>query len=237
MNKLLISENSLSEIFWTRLITSSDIERARREALIIAEETKVIHQNFPSDTAGSISLNTTILLWLVAKYFGPQHIFEIGTFIGRSGLALLAGSSSTVKRIDTCDFSFDQFYLTEKLKTAFPSFPKLRYWPKTSSSVALKKVLDTGGLPDLFFLDGRIAKDDLNLMARVKSKSTVFILDDFEGTEKGVENCMILRRTFPELILIRPNLAMRELPSNTALLLSPGLICLTRQQDLPIHMQ
>jgi predicted O-methyltransferase YrrM len=237
MNRLLISENSLSEIFWTRLLTSSDIGRARREALIIAEETKIVHQRFPSDTAGSISLNTTVLLWLVAKYFGPQHIFEIGTFIGRSGLALLAGSSDTIKRVDTCDFSFDQFYLTERLKTTFPNYSKLNYWPKTSSSVALKQILDNGGLPDLFFVDGRIGKEDLALISQIKRKSTIFVLDDFEGTEKGVENCLILRRTFPELILIRPHLAEGAVPANTALLLHPALISLTRQQDLPIPMQ
>jgi len=108
--RLYLSESALSEVFWTRLFASSDLPKARADAELIMRETKIIHQKFPQNMAGSISLNSTTTLWLIAKYFEPNHIFEIGTFIGRSCLAMLAGAAGSLHRIDTCDFSLINFF-------------------------------------------------------------------------------------------------------------------------------
>ena len=236
MRRLYVSESALSEIFWDRLFASSDVAKAKLDAEIIIRETKLIHERFPQDVAGSISFHAVVSLWLISRYFNPSHVFEVGTFIGRSSLAIIAGSARSLERMDTCDYSFDQFSLTENLRSTYPNSTLLNYWPKTSSSVALKQLLEAGSAPDMFFIDGRIAKEDLDLMSRLDRKSTIYILDDFEGTEKGLENALILRRAFPELMLIRPSLRANG-RTNIGILLSPSLITISRQQDLPIFMQ
>ena len=45
---------------------------------------------------------------------------------------------------------------------------------------------------DLVFLDGRLKKRDLELLEGLVSEETIFILDDFEGMEKGVINLTFL---------------------------------------------
>lgn len=43
---------------------------------------------------------------------------------------------------------------------------------------------------DLFFLDGRLAKEDFALIHGLSKPHTVYVLDDFEGIEKGVTNAL-----------------------------------------------
>jgi hypothetical protein len=51
---------------------------------------------------------------------------------------------------------------------------------------------------DMVFLDGRLKKADLELLDPLVTTDTVFVLDDFEGIEKGVANLMQLS-TFEKL--------------------------------------
>ena len=96
------------------------------------------------------------------------------------------------------------------------------------------------GKVDCFFLDGRLAGEDLGLIQELRSQEAVFILDDFEGLEKGVSNALMLRQAFGELILLRPELTLtdqgRPQVSNTALMLSAQSISLSRQQEAPLDM-
>jgi hypothetical protein len=204
---------------------------------VIIRETKIVHKNFPRDAAGTISLESTAMLWLIAKYFQPIHVFEVGTFIGRSSMALISGAEDSVRRLDTCDYTFDNFFVTDCLKQHIPGHKVLNYWPKTASANALHAIMSNGMRPDLFFIDGRIGADDLKYISALDRAQTVFVLDDFEGTEKGVENCLALRAAFPELMLIRPYIGPSGRPMNTAILVPPGIITLTRQQETPIAMQ
>jgi hypothetical protein len=45
---------------------------------------------------------------------------------------------------------------------------------------------------DLMYVDGRLQREDLDLFHKIIHDQTVFVFDDFEGTEKGVVNAMML---------------------------------------------
>ena len=92
---------------------------------------------------------------------------------------------------------------------------------------------------DLFFLDGRLQDGDLNLLPSMTHTKTVFVLDDFEGLEKGIINGIKLRDIYPNLILIRPNGKSPNVNQDSpplAVLVPPEILQLSRQQSLPIRM-
>jgi predicted O-methyltransferase YrrM len=237
MPKYYLSETTLSQIFWNKLYGTSLLDIANKEVALIVNETRLIRESFPKEVAGTISAQSALELWLIARYFGPHQIFEIGTFIGRSTIALLAGAQATLSRFDTCDFSHDSFYLTEALKTHWPFSSRINYWGRTTSAEALAEVMKLGPHPDLLFIDGRVGDADLRLFSHLDRNKTVFVFDDFEGIEKGVENCLAVKKLFPELVMIRPSQHQPGNTGNLAILLPPAIVTITRQQDLPLGLQ
>ena len=59
---------------------------------------------------------------------------------------------------------------------------------------------------DLFSFDGRITKNDLIILQEISSLNAIFVLDDFEGIEKGVANVIELSNIglIKKYILIYP---------------------------------
>ena len=64
---------------------------------------------------------------------------------------------------------------------------------KTLSTEALKKVSEKEDSVDLFFFDGSLQDSDLKYIAQLSGENTILVVDDFEGIEKGVINCMLLK--------------------------------------------
>jgi len=64
-------------------------------------------------------------------------------------------------------------------------------YPKKMSTEMLQAITSK---VDMFFLDGRIVPEDVDLILGLSHNSSVIVLDDFEGTEKGVANFMALAR-------------------------------------------
>jgi predicted O-methyltransferase YrrM len=242
MNKLYLSEGMLSEAFWPRLRQAAATlpeASAVTEAIIAAS--RVIHSKFPPETAGSISKDAVRTLWLLARYFRPKVIAEVGTFIGRSTLALSEGAGEQLQAMHTCDFSFSEFGIPGDFALSFKNTEKITYHAKTSSTTMFENMMSRfKGSVDCFFLDGRITLEDIELIKELRAPDAVFILDDFEGIEKGVSNAMILRGAFNDLILVRPE-AMKSSNSlphvfNTAVMFNAHSIKLSRQQELPLDM-
>jgi predicted O-methyltransferase YrrM len=233
MNELFLSESMIARAFWTELRSSTRAEEAVAETYAIFEHAELVGKSFPTQT-GSISRTSMQLIWLIARYFEPQHIAEVGTFIGRSTMALYRGAKPSLISMATCDFSYDCWRAPDPESQAL-----IRYFGKTPSQAMFQQLATEGKTIDLFLIDGRLGAEDLNLIQRLRTKNSIFIVDDFEGVEKGVSNAVHLRERFGDLLLLPPEVDTRAgwNDSHSLALLVPGA-CLrfTRQQRLPLGL-
>lgn len=169
---------------------------------------------------GSLSLANATALWLITHEHAPKTIFEIGTFIGKSLSTMLSAAPGV--EVWTVDSSND-----------FPpdlASPNIHPHPHKKSSTVLTG-METP--IDLFFLDGRLQPTDIDHMARLTSPKSIIVLDDFEGTEKGVANVFRLfdeSSPFRNWVLVPPPSAEDLGPladlgqSSLAVLIPPGYI-------------
>jgi predicted O-methyltransferase YrrM len=184
--KLPLSPRILSDVFWEAILAADDERGPEREAL--AERLKSLEDLRAAadyDT-GSTSLPAAWCLYNLVRYFRCARVIEVGTFIGRSAVAMAAAMDAQNIRgeIFTCDDS-------NSIAVPWTGGSRLHQFPKSSSTEMLK-ALD--GLFDFVFLDGRLRVEDLPLVDGLVSQDTIFALDDFEGVEKGVANLSHLSR-------------------------------------------
>ena len=241
MKKLWLSESMISDVFWKALRTSYYASRAQDEATLIANSTGPLVDEFPS-IAGSISKEGTKMLWLVTRYFSPKNVCEIGTYIGRSALAMAFGGLDSINQIYTCDGTFDCLDL-EKLKKTFSvkekfnAIDKISYFGKTMSTDMLNTLKSKDVKIDFLFIDGRISMQDCDILAQILSEDCIILLDDFEGVEKGVSNALLLRGLLKGHILLQPEYNEKiGYRGVTAVMVPANLLTLSRQQGLPVNM-
>ena len=155
----------------------------------------------------------SVCLTLLTNYFRPDIVAEVGTFIGRSAYSMALGpilSGLKSLQIHTCDFSND-------IRIDFdPVLESVIQYPKKSSTDMLNAIINQGISPEIYLLDGRIKNDDISLLMRLHAENAVFVLDDFEGTEKGVSNAFILQDIFKNNFLL-------AYPPSKGFLVSHGL--------------
>jgi predicted O-methyltransferase YrrM len=180
VNAIQIPQRLLSVAFWASL---ERFGRAPLEAFVACEANRSMAAN---DT-GSVTAEDAIALWRLARCFRPSVVVEVGTFIGRSTTALRLGSGA---KVYTCDKDNDCFQMEGVITH-----------PKTSSTEMLKKITEK---VDMFFLDGRISREDVELIAELVTPNTVFVMDDFEGMEKGVHNVVKLSSVMKGNLFIHP---------------------------------
>ena len=241
MKKFWLSEKMLANAFWNALECSAMIGDAKSDAKLVASKTSPLVKKFPS-IAGSISLDSSFYLWLVTKYFSPSNICEIGTYIGRSTLIMALASADSLKLLSTCDGTFDCLDLTSFKKISSSdqknkSVEKIRYFGKTMSTDMLKNLREDKINIDFVFIDGRISNNDCEILREITTKDAIFLIDDFEGVEKGVMNAMMLRTFFPNHLLLEPPIiGGRRDRLNLAVLVPSTIINVSRQQSLPVEM-
>ena len=241
MKKFWLSEKMLAMSFWEALDGSLMKDEAITDSKIIGKLTSPLVKEFPS-IAGSISGESSYYLWLIAKYFSPENICEIGTYIGRSTLIMALASSESLNSLDTCDGSFDCWDSTlfkniSESQSKNKSVEKIRYYGKTMSTDMLGSIAQEGKKVDFMFIDGRISADDCKIMKQVLTDDAVIILDDFEGVEKGIVNAVMLRQAFPNYLLLdSPVSKSRKEKLNFALMIPSQIISISRQQSLPVEM-
>lgn len=63
-------------------------------------------------------------------------------------------------------------------------------------------IADKGIFHDIYLLDGRLQENDIPLLIRLGAEKAIFILDDFEGTEKGISNAFTLQEVFKNNYLL-----------------------------------
>lgn len=142
----------------------------------------------------------------LCKKLEIKTVIEIG-----AGLSTLL-MADVVESIKTCD--------RDKVSWDRP-LENVTY-TQAESTAFLKALEDPA---ELFFIDARLRKDDGELIANLSTEETIYLLDDFEGIEKGVANAFLLQE---ERLLITP-VDGKFGRSTLAALIPKGLIRLTNQ--------
>jgi 6-hydroxymethylpterin diphosphokinase MptE-like protein len=137
---------------------------------------------------GSIPLETGLLLRAVCAWRRPKVAVEIGTFIGKSTLALQA----------------DVIYTCDKDNDCLPCTRTIRTHPYTTSTALLERLVAAGVAVDLFFFDGRLSGQDVSLIKRLATAATVYCFDDFHEGGKGLANWRRLQGSLPQHGLVEP---------------------------------
>jgi hypothetical protein len=213
MNPITIDRVMLSEMVWRRLRSKSVSGLGG-----LFDELDGLREQANYNT-GSLDRADVADLQEIVSHFKPVTVAEVGTFIGRS-TAAMAKVMPEGGMIHTCDVSNDI-----KLPVLSNTVGVCQY-PKQTSTKMFQSLVGSGTRVDLFYIDGRLAADDLPLIKKLMHDRTVFVLDDFVGVEKGVANAMNLLAGLgaPFYTLIYPRL-MRK----TAMLVPNTLLQFTAQ--------
>ncbi|HVZ47062.1 MAG TPA: class I SAM-dependent methyltransferase [Ramlibacter sp.] len=204
MKPFTLSYRNLSEALWTRVLENSAPMLRAHGAEFFAqmgslEELRRKAQN----NTGSIPVATQWMLFALAYFVAPEIVAEVGTFIGKSAIAIAKGmdAAGVNGEVHSCDVS-NHFDLPKLAKTPVTTYPG------SGSTQMFGEMVEDGyaGRVDVLHLDGRLMKEDLALLPQLAAPRAVIVLDDFEGVEKGVMNLMALRNTerFGRHLLVYP---------------------------------
>jgi len=189
MNAIQIGRKRLSEIVWG-IIGEEDGDEETSICEIVDEQQHL--RSVADYKTGSVPIEDAIDLFLIVKHFQPKFIAEVGTFIGVS-TRVMDLATPDVAAIYTCDFSNDiNLNMTANV---------IQY-PKKASHEMFADIAERDAKVDLVYLDGRLSQQDIEPLNKIIHDKTVFVMDDFEGTEKGVANAMMLES--PGRVLIYP---------------------------------
>lgn len=193
MRSLDISTRLLSELLWTRIIEHSAARHLDGGPALFAALGQLDRLRAQAQyNTGSISTAAQWTLYSLCYLWRPAVVAEIGTFIGKSTIAMARGmdAAGSVGEVHTCDMS-NSFVLPTLSET------RVIQYPGTSSTQMLTELVEDGyaGRVELFHVDGRLQPDDIGLMTQLAAPDAIVALDDFEGMEKGVANLFNLRKS------------------------------------------
>ena len=199
MNNLQISSRRLAQLFWELICKEHFMYPGQVNELL----KKLKQLEYLTDQAayktGSISSISALILYYLTKYFQPEKILEVGTYIGKSTISMAYAMDENKTKnsyIATCDASND-------IKLPWKGHTKLNQYRLSTSTTMMENEKDKF---DFIFLDGRLQAEDMKFLDKLCHEKTIFVLDDFEGTEKGVLNLIALQNipNFKRYRLIRP---------------------------------
>lgn len=227
--KIKLSPRLMTDVFWSIMFQKDEERLSERDALF-SRLARLDDLRATADyNTGSISAAAGWCLYNLVRHFQPKRIVEVGTFIGKSTISMASAldDQGVAGDIYTCDGSND-------IRLPWEGRARLHQFPKTTSG-DLFRAIDAPC--DMVFLDGRLKKQDLEVLDPLITSDTLFFLDDFEGMEKGVINLTLLRgmEKLKDHFLINPPstgwLAERGYTSHsvTAVLLPTSRFVFTRQ--------
>lgn len=212
MNTVQIGRKRFSDIFWN--IVDEKVSDYPYEIIEkIVEEQQELRAHAEYNT-GSVPYDDAVELYKLVKFFQPNVIAEVGTFIGVSTMSMNLAMERLVD-IYTCDHSNDINL----------DIPNIFQYPKQSSAQMFKDMAEKNVSVDLVYLDGRLQQEDFEPLSKIIHDQTVFVFDDFEGIEKGVVNAMMLEG--PGRLLIYPREGRK-----TAVSIPVSLLKLTPQEPV-----
>ena len=190
MNPVQIGRKRFSDIFWNIIdekVGDFPFEKIER----IVEQQQELRSQAEYNT-GSLPVDDAFELYKLVKFFQPKVIAEVGTFIGVSTNVMNLAMERLVD-IYTCDYSNDINL----------DVPNIFQYPNTASPDMFADMATKNVKADIVYLDGRLSQPDFEPLGKIVTDQTVFVLDDFEGVEKGVANAMVLENARRVLIYPR----------------------------------
>lgn len=190
MNSIQIGRKRFSEIVWNIIdekVGDFPFEKIER----IVEQQQELRSQAEYNT-GSVPVEDAFELYKIVKFFQPNVIAEVGTFIGVSTKTMNLAMERLVD-IYTCDHS----------NNINLDVPNIFQYPMRASHEMFADMAQKGVKANLIYLDGRLAQQDFEPLGKIVTENTVFVLDDFEGVEKGVTNALILENAGRMLIYPR----------------------------------
>lgn len=190
MEQIRINRAALSRLVWSDILAST----ASVDRDVISEPFDYLEANRKKAdyNTGSINFANAWCLYSLTRYFKPRVVAEVGTFIGKSTMAMAEAMQHALVEnpiIYTCDSSND-ISLEDRIDVQLEQFPKM------TSTDMFTAMVSRQVKADLVFVDGRLSPEDIELLGQVAHESTVFAFDDFEGIEKGVINTLNLSNLF-----------------------------------------
>jgi predicted O-methyltransferase YrrM len=206
-----LSRRRLSEIVWQIIDEKVEMDWSKIQDIVQGQQ----HLREQADyNTGSLGENDAGDLYKIVKFFQPDVVAEVGTFIGVS-TRVIDAALSVHADIYTCDGSND-------IRLGLPSH--IKQYPKTMSHDMFADLASKEVKVDLVYLDGRLSQQDEEPLNKILAPHTVFVLDDFEGIEKGVANAMMLES--PGRVLIYP----RHYGGKTAMSIPLSLLQVVAQE-------
>ena len=190
MNPVQIGRKRFSNIFWNIIdekVGDFPFEKIER----IVEQQQELRSQAEYNT-GSVPVDDAFELYKITKFFQPNVIAEVGTFIGVSTNVMNLAMERLVD-IYTCDHSNDINL----------DVPNIFQYPMRASHEMFADMATKNVKADIVYLDGRLSQPDFEPLGKIITDQTVFVLDDFEGVEKGVANAMVLENARRVLIYPR----------------------------------
>lgn len=223
MTPIRINRAALSRAFWD--IVLDHAQEGRRDTLL--EFTAECEKFSPQKPTGSINADSVWALYALANYFKPQTIIEVGTYVGRSTIALAEGQRDgyvTEPEIYTCDATN---HCDLSTLTAFATNEvQVEQFKFQTSTHMFSTLAERGVVADWVHLDGRLVEPDFPHLKKLIHDNTIFSLDDFEFDQKGMGNAkallLMLRMPFYAVIYPAPG-------TTTAVILPRSLLHFTEQ--------
>ena len=190
MNSIQIGRKRFSGIFWN-IIDEKVSEYPYEKIERIVEQQQELRSQASYNT-GSVPYDDALDLYKITKFFQPNVIAEVGTFIGVSAMTMNLAMERLVD-IYTCDHS----------NAVDLDVPNIFQYPMRASHEMFADMAEKNVKVDLMYLDGRLSQQDFEPLGKIVTDQTIFVLDDFEGVEKGVTNALILENARRVLIYPR----------------------------------
>ncbi len=233
MTPFRLNQRKIGHLLWRSLLTeflgfpNKNLEIFKSEL----NDLELLRSSAEYNT-GSISFFSGFALAALTNHFRPKSIVEVGTFIGRSTIAMARGLdfANSGATIHTCDNSNNIDLPYEK------GLSKIIQHKMKVSTEMFKKISEDKLSVDMFHFDGRITDEDLQIINNLKHEKTIYLLDDFEGIEKGVVNAIrmsgIIRGT--HLLIYPPENIFENSfsfpgTSSTAMFFPTSLLAFTNQ--------
>jgi predicted O-methyltransferase YrrM len=198
-----IAGTEQSRALWRRVLEATEaLSEGERKAFFATIQGLEALRRSASVRTGSIPPSSAWLLFSLVAWRRPARIVEIGTYIGKSTLAMALGADlcGSDTRIDTCDQKND-------IRLPVLARAPIRQHPRTTSAAMLEALSEApAGSIELLHVDGQLTEPDLPFLRTLLSPDAVIALDDFADGAKGLANLDRLAEAglTPHHLLVEP---------------------------------